>query len=97
MNRSHACTYVKIAQLVIHFHRSTQNENLKFLNDDYLLYNFVYNNVFSFLNAFVISKEPVLYINRKIQYSTARTAEEKCLTSYGSYPSYEHTRKWTAD
>ena len=63
----------KIAQLWNSFSQ-IWNENLKFWNDDYLLNHFVYNMVFSLLNAIRIENVPEHYVNRKIRYSTARTA-----------------------
>ena len=57
----------KLLNFEIYFHRSGMN--------DYLINHILFITwSFSFLNAIHISKVPGLYVNRKIQYSTARTA-----------------------
>ena len=50
------------------------NENLKFLNNHFLLNHFVYNMVFFGFRCYSYLKVPGHYINRKMQNSTARTA-----------------------
>ena len=62
----------KLLNFEIHFHRSgMKTQNFEMTNISSIILFITWS--FSFLNAIPLSRVPGHYINRKMQYSTART------------------------